>query len=59
MSHEIIDNIYFIYDAEGNIVSADTQTMTSKAGFFDKFVAFFKKLFGATKVIPQAFNGIF
>ncbi|MBR0360592.1 MAG: leucine-rich repeat domain-containing protein, partial [Clostridia bacterium] len=30
-----------IYDAEGNIVSADTQTMTSKAGFFDKIIAFF------------------
>ncbi|MBR5561762.1 MAG: leucine-rich repeat domain-containing protein [Clostridia bacterium] len=48
-----------IYDAEGNVVSADEQTMTSKAGFFDKFVAFFKKLFGLTKVIPQIFKGIY
>lgn len=48
-----------IYDAEGNIVSADTQVMTSKAGLFDKIIAFFKKLFGLTKTIPEAFNGIY
>lgn len=48
-----------IYDAEGNIVSADTQTMTSKAGFFDKIIAFFKKLFGLTKTIPEAIKGIY
>ncbi len=48
-----------VYDAEGNIVSADEQKMTSKAGFFDKLIAFFKKLFGATKVIPQAFRNIY
>ena len=47
-----------VYDAEGNVVSADTQTMTSKAGFFDKIIAFFKKLFGLTKVIPQTFKKI-
>lgn len=48
-----------IYDAEGSIVSADTQVMTSKAGLFDKIIAFFKKLFGLTKTIPEAFNGIY
>lgn len=48
-----------IYDEDGNIVSADKQEMTSKAGFFDKIIAFFKKLFGMTKVIPQAFKVIF
>jgi hypothetical protein len=48
-----------IYDAEGNIVSADEQIMTSKAGLFDKIIAFFKKLFGATKIIPQGFKFIF
>ncbi len=48
-----------IYDAEGNIVSADTQTMTSKAGFFDKIIAFFKKLFGLTKTIPEAIKVIY
>ena len=48
-----------VYDESGNEICKDIQTMKSKAGFFDKFVAFFKKLFGATKVIPQAFNGIF
>ena len=47
-----------IYDADGNAVSTDEQTMTSKAGFFDKIIAFFKKLFGLTKTIPQAFKGI-
>ena len=48
-----------VYDESGNEICKDIQTMKSKAGFFDKFVAFFKKLFGATKVIPQAFKGIF
>lgn len=48
-----------IYDAQGNAVAKDEQTMTSKAGFFDKIIAFFKKLFGLTKTIPQVFKGIF
>ena len=48
-----------VYDVEGNAILKDEQAMTSKAGFFDKIIAFFKKLFGATKVIPQAFKGIF
>ena len=48
-----------VYDAEGNEISSDTQKMTSKAGFFDKLIAFFKKLFGLTKTIPQAFKRIF
>jgi hypothetical protein len=48
-----------VYDAEGNEICKDEQTMTSKAGFFDKIIAFFKKLFGLTKVIPQAFNSIY
>lgn len=43
-----------VLDAEGNEVGKDEQIMTSKAGFFDKFVAFFKKLFGLTKVIVQS-----
>lgn len=47
-----------IYDAEDNPVSTDEQTMTSKAGFFDKIIAFFKKLFGLTKTIPAVFKGI-
>ena len=48
-----------VYDAKGNSVSSDEQVMTSKAGFFDKIIAFFKKLFGLTKTIPQIYNGIF
>lgn len=45
-----------IYDADGNPVSTDEQTMTSKAGFFQKIIAFFKKLFGLTKTIPNVFK---
>ncbi|MBQ2903186.1 MAG: leucine-rich repeat domain-containing protein [Clostridia bacterium] len=48
-----------VYDAEGNIVSTDEQTMTSKAGFFDKIIAFFKKIFGLTKTIPEAVKVIY
>lgn len=48
-----------IYDADGKPVLTDKQSMTSKAGLFDKIIAFFKKLFGLTKTIPEAFNGIY
>ena len=48
-----------IYDAYGNDLLIDTQTMTSKAGFFDKIIAFFKKLFGLTKTIPEAVKVIY
>ena len=47
-----------VYDAEGKIISSDEQTMTSKANFFDRLIAFFKKIFGLTKVFPQVFKGI-
>lgn len=42
-----------VYDTERNTVSTDEQSMTSKAGIFYKIIAFFKKLFGLTKTIPQ------
>ena len=45
-----------IYDADGNAVSTDEQTMTSKAGFFDKIIAFFKGIFGLTKTYPDIFG---
>lgn len=48
-----------VVDANGNIISSDEQIMTSKAGFFDKIIAFFKGLFGLTKTIPQALKGNF
>ena len=48
-----------VVDSNGNVISSDEQTMTSKAGFFDKIIAFFKKLFGLTKTIPQVFKGVF
>ena len=47
-----------VVDENGNEIGSATQSMTSKAGFFKKFVAFFKKLFGLTKVIPEAFKVI-
>ncbi|MBQ8764271.1 MAG: hypothetical protein IJZ07_09235 [Clostridia bacterium] len=45
-----------IYDAEGKVVCIDEQEMTSKAGFFQKIIAFFKSLFGLTQVIPQVYK---
>ena len=45
-----------VYDENGNEISKDTQTMKSKAGFFDKFAAFFRKLFGMTKIIQQSIS---
>ena len=48
-----------VYDKDGNVISTDTQEMTAKAGFFDKIVAFFKKIFGLTKTIPELFKVIF
>ena len=48
-----------VYDANGNAIFKDEQTMTSKAGFFDKIIAFFKKLFGLTKTIPEAVKVIY
>lgn len=44
-----------VVDANGKAISEEyTQKMTSKAGFFQKLIAFFKKLFGLTKIIAQA-----
>ncbi|MBR5562147.1 MAG: InlB B-repeat-containing protein [Clostridia bacterium] len=42
-----------VVDANGKEISSDSQTMTSNAGIFQKIIAFFKKLFGMTKVIPE------
>ena len=44
-----------VKDANGNEITA-SQQLTSKAGFFQKLVAFFKKLFGSNMVIPYALN---
>ena len=48
-----------VLDKDGNVIGSDTQTMTSKAGFFQKIVAFFKKLFGMTKIYPEIFKSVF
>ena len=45
-----------IYDSNGEIIDADTQEMTSKAGIWQKIVAFFKNIFGLTQTIPQFFK---
>ena len=44
-----------VKDANGNEISA-SQQLTSKAGFFQKLVAFFKKLFGSNMVMPSSLN---
>ena len=46
-----------VKDASGNEITA-SQQLTSKAGFFQKLVAFFKKLFGSNMVIPYALEWI-
>ena len=45
-----------VVDKDGNEIGSDTQTMTAKAGLWQKIVAFFKNLFGLTKVIPEIFK---
>ena len=44
-----------VKDANGNEITA-SQQLTSKAGFFQKLAAFFKRLFGSNMVIPYALN---
>ena len=44
-----------VKDANGNEITA-SQSLTSKAGFFQKLVAFFKKLFGSNMIIPSSLN---
>ena len=46
-----------IKDANGNDITA-TQTLTSKAGFFQKLISFFKNLFGMNRLIPQSISKV-
>ena len=47
-------NIYVaVYDEEYNLITSDAIEMKSNAGFFDKIIALFKKIFGLTKTINQ------
>ena len=46
-----------VKDANGNEITA-SQQLTSKAGFFQKLIAFFKKLFGSNMIIPYALEWI-
>lgn len=42
-----------IVDANGNVLCEDEQSMTSKAGFLWKIIAFFKQIFGLSRIIEQ------
>ena len=44
-----------VKNANGNEITA-SQSLTSKAGFFQKLAAFFKKLFGSNMIIPSSLN---
>lgn len=46
-----------ITDSNGAEISA-SQKITSKAGFFQKIISFFKNLFGINRTIVQVFKGI-
>ena len=46
-----------VKNANGNEITA-SQQLTSKAGFFQRLVAFFKKLFGSNMIIPYALEWI-
>ncbi|MBR4050071.1 MAG: hypothetical protein IKK09_06205 [Clostridia bacterium] len=43
-----------VYNEDGVPVSTDEQVMTAKAGFFWKIIAFFKRIFGLSKIIMQS-----
>lgn len=47
-----------VVSADNEVLAEDTQVMTSKAGFFDKIIAFFKGIFGLLTDYPQLFRGI-
>lgn len=55
-----------LVDANGNTLKnlageelISEQNLISKAGFFQKIIAFFKKLFGLTKTYPELFKSLF
>ncbi|MBR5562041.1 MAG: hypothetical protein IKW12_02715 [Clostridia bacterium] len=42
-----------VIDANGNVLCEDEQTLTSKAGFLWRIIAFFKQIFGLNRIIEQ------
>lgn len=48
-----------LVDENGKVLATDTQGMTSKAGVWQKIVAFFKKMFGLTKTYLQECKTVF
>ena len=56
---KLVDANGIIYqDANGKEIS-DSENIIVNSGFFQKIIALFMKLFGLTKIIPQAFKGIY
>ena len=47
-----------LVDEYGNTICSDEQIMTSKAGFFDKIIAFFKGIFGLSKTYSESVTNI-
>lgn len=47
-----------IVDKDENTICSDEQIMTSKAGFFDKIIAFFKGIFGLSKTYSESVTNI-
>ncbi len=43
-----------IVDKDENTICSDEQLMTSKAGFFDKIIAFFRGIFGLSKTYSES-----
>ena len=43
-----------LINEEGNAIASDTQEITSEAGFFQKLIAFFKRIFGLTEIFIQS-----
>ena len=50
---------FSVVDVDEKVLTTDTQDLTAKAGLWQKIVAFFKKLFGATKTYPELYKSLF
>lgn len=48
-----------VYDYNGGVICSDSQTMTAKAGFFQKIFGFLRRIFGLNKEIPALIRKYF
>lgn len=48
-----------VYDYKGRVICSDSQTMTAKAGFFQKIFGFLRRIFGLNKEIPALIRKYF